>query len=103
MADIFLTTTCKITSYNPGAFANFDRVVKWSKLDTKKQHQVVDCPDKADMILFVGARRIYHSDIYSSDIFKQYHHKSLVLNFYERTISTILSLYITKKLLCRSI
>lgn len=95
MADIFLTTTCKITSYNPGAFANFDRVVKWSKLDTKKQHQVVDCPDKADIILFIGDRQIYHSGIYSSEIFKQYRHKSLVLDFYDRTIPTIPGLYAT--------
>ena len=55
MADIFLAATCKIISHNPDAFDNFDRVVKWSKLDFKK-HQVLDCPERADIILFVDNR-----------------------------------------------
>jgi hypothetical protein len=93
MAKIFLTTTCKTTSYNPGALDNFDRVVKWSRQDTKKQHQVVDCPRLADVILFVCDRRFYHSGIYSSDIFKQYREKSLVIDFADRTIPRIPGLY----------
>lgn len=95
MAAIFLTTTCKITSYNPLAFRNFELVVNLAKHDLQKQHHVVDCPIEADLILFVCDRRFYHSGIYRSEIFKKYPEKSLVLDFADRTIPRIPGLYAT--------
>jgi Exostosin family len=95
MANIFVTTTCRITSYNPLAFRNFELVLNLSKCDSHKQHHVVDCPTNADLILFVCDRRFYHSGIYSSEIFKKYPEKSLVLDFIDRTIPRIPGLYAT--------
>jgi len=95
MANIFLTTTCRITSYNPLAFRNFELVLNLSKCDNQNKHHVVDCPTDADLILFVCDRRFYHSGIYSSEIFKKYPEKSLVLDFADRPIPRIPGLYAT--------
>ena len=95
MSNIFLTTTCRLTSYNSLAFRNFELVLNLSKYDIQKQHHVVDCPTEADLILFVCDRRFYHSGIYSSEIFKKYPEKSLVLDFADRTIPRIPGLYAT--------
>lgn len=93
MASIFLLTTCKNTSYNQ--IRNFESIVNLSKQDLKKQHYTIDCPDKADLVLFVGDRRFYHSGIYSSDVFKKHHKKSLVLDFADRPLPRIPGLYTT--------
>ncbi|PSB59034.1 exostosin domain-containing protein [Chamaesiphon polymorphus] len=95
MAAIFLTTTCKVTNYNPRALDNFDRIVHLAERDLVKQHQVVDCPETADLIIFICDRRIYHSGIYSSEIFKKYPEKSVVVDFNDRTIPRIPGLYAT--------
>jgi Exostosin family len=95
MANIFLTTTCEITPFNPIALRNFELIVSLAKLDLQNKHQVVDCPTKADLVLFVSDRRFYHSGIYSSDIFKKYSDKSLVIDFHDRTIPRIPGLYST--------
>lgn len=95
MVNIFITTTCEVTDFNPNAFDNFERVKKWAVNDRIKKHGVVDSPDRADIVLFVGDRRFYHSGIYISDIFKQHQHKSLVIDFTDRTIPRIPGLYAT--------
>jgi Exostosin family len=95
MVAIFLTTTCKVTSYNPLAFRNFELIINLAKHDLQKQHDVVSCPSNADIILFVCDRRFYHSGIYNSEIFKKYPEKSLVLDFADRTIPRIPGLYAT--------
>jgi hypothetical protein len=95
MASIFLTTTCKITDYNPRALDNFERIVNLSQHDLLNQHHVANCPSEADIILFVCDRRIYHSGIYQSEIFKKYPEKSLLIDFNDRTIPRIPGLYST--------
>jgi hypothetical protein len=95
MANVFLTTTCAITSFNPLALRNFELIVNLAKLDLQNKHHVVDCPEQADLVFFVGDRRFYHSGIYSSEIFKKYPEKSLVIDFADRTIPRIPGLYAT--------
>jgi Exostosin family len=95
MTTIFLTTTCAAKSYNPRALDNFNRIVHLSERDLVQQHQVIDCPETADLILFICDRRIYHSGIYRSEIFQKYPEKSLVVDFNDRTIPRIPGLYAT--------
>jgi hypothetical protein len=93
MASIFLTTTCNSTSENQ--IRNFESIVNLSKCDIEKKHHIAESPDTADIVLFIGDRRFYHSGIYSSDIFKEHHKKSLVLDFADRPIPRIPGLYTT--------
>ena len=93
MAKVLLTTTCKKNSSIQ--IRNFESIVNLSEQDLQKQHHVVDCPDEADLLLFIGDRRFYHSGIYSSDLFKKYYTKSLVIDFTDRTIPRIPGLYTT--------
>ena len=95
MAAIFLTTTFKVTDNNPQALRNFDLIVDLSRHDLQKQHYVVNCPSKADIILFISDKRYYHSGIYCSEIFKEYSTKCLVFDFHDRTIPRIPGLYAT--------
>ena len=95
MAAVFLTTTFKVTNDNPQALRNFDLIVDLARHDHQKQHHVVDCPTKADIILFISDKRYYHSGIYCSEIFKEYADKCLVFDFHDRTIPRIPGLYAT--------
>jgi hypothetical protein len=95
MASVFLTTTYKVTKNNPLALRSFELIKDLSKQDTQKQHHVVDCPDKADIILFISDRRFYHSAIFCSEIYKQHSEKCLIFDFHDRTIPRIPGLYAT--------
>jgi hypothetical protein len=95
MASVFLATTYKVTQNNPLALRSFGLMLDLAGQDNLKQHHVVDCPDKADIILFISDRRYYHSGIYCSDIFKKYSEKCLIFDFHDRTIPRIPGLYAT--------
>ena len=69
MALIYLTTTAEESSWNPYALANFNRVLKSSKHSVECRHLITSSPNEADIILFIGSKCIYHSDIINSDIY----------------------------------
>jgi Exostosin family len=95
MAAIFLTTTFKVTNDNPQALRNFDLIVDLARNDIQRQHHIVDCPAKADIVLFISDKRYYHSGIYRTEIFKEHSKKSLIFDFHDRTIPRIPGLYAT--------
>jgi Exostosin family len=93
MALIYLTTTAESSDWNPYALANFDRILKSSKCSIARRHALTTSPTEADIILFVGSKCIYHSDIINSKLYHKYPHKSLIFDLQDVTIPHLPGLY----------
>jgi Exostosin family len=93
MVLIHLTTTAEKSSWNPYALDNLNRIVRASQHSQSRIHRTTESISDADIILFIGSRRIYHSDIINSDIYRQYSGKCLVVDFQDITIPQLPGLY----------
>jgi hypothetical protein len=91
MALIYLTTTAEESDWNPYALANFERILNSST--SSRQHAIADSATKADLILFVGSKCIYHSDIINSAPYQQYPQKSVIFDLQDITIPHLPGLY----------
>ncbi len=94
MAQIYLTTTSQQTDWNPFALANYNLVLFAAQQSTSKQHSLTDSADDADIVLFVGSRRYYQSDILDSELYKKHWAKSLICDFQDITIPRLPGLYV---------
>lgn len=92
---IHLTTTAQQNEWNHHGRDNFNRVVRASQCSASKKHITTNSLADADIILFVGSRCIYHSDIITSDIYKQYANKCLIFDFFDITIPRLPGIYAT--------
>jgi hypothetical protein len=95
MVSIYITTTAQTNNWNHHALDNLNRVLRASQYTLSKKHITTTSLADADIILFVGSRCIYHSDIFNSDIYKQYPDKCLVFDFFDITIPRLPGLYAT--------
>lgn len=93
MALIYLTTTAEESNWNHHALDNFNRIVSAAQHSTSTKHAITDSVDDADIILFIGSKHIYHSDILNSDIYKQYTEKCLIFDCQDITIPRLPGLY----------
>jgi hypothetical protein len=93
MSKVFVTTTAEETQYAPYACSNYRRILRAAKFDQIKEHRLVDDPEIADLILFVGGSCKFHLDIFSSSIYRLYEQKCTVFDFSDNAIPRIPGLY----------
>lgn len=94
MAAIYLTTTSQPSDWNPLAMDNFNLVRYASERSIDLKHTITESPEEADIILFVGSRRYYQSDILDSELYKKYYRKSLIIDFQDITIPRLPGIYV---------
>lgn len=95
MTLVHLTTTSEKTESNPFGLNRYHRVLKAAQNSRFTQHQITDDPAEAELILFIGSKTIFHSDVFGSKVYQQYPAKSLILDYSDQTIPKLPGIYMT--------
>lgn len=93
MTSVHVTTTAEITSWNPSAQANYQWLHTAMKNDKVQKHTISNSPDDADLILIVGSKCVFYSDIINSPIYSEYLDKCFAIDTLDYTIPRIPGLY----------
>jgi hypothetical protein len=93
MSNVHVVTTAKETKWSPYARANYERVLRAAKHDSKRKHILVDSPDEADLIIFVEANSPFHVDILRTNLYKTFSDKCFVFDSQDYALPSIPGLY----------
>lgn len=92
MANVFLACEACIEDH-PYARRDYERLTAYAAIDRNRRHNLVDLPEEADILVFVGSSRPNFSDVTGSALFQRFPERSLILYSGDRGIPLLPGLY----------
>lgn len=92
MAKVFLACTARIEDH-PYARRDFERLSAYGARDCHHYHTLVDRPEAADIVVFVGTARPNYADVTTSSIYRQFRDKAVLFHSADRGIPLLPGLY----------
>ena len=92
MANIYLAFEARTDGY-PFARRDYERLLAFSRTDSIKRHGLVDDPNAADFIAFIGSSLPNFSDVRSSVLYKKYKSKSVLFYSGDKSIPIMPGVY----------
>lgn len=92
MALVYVTCTAS-TNDHPYARRDYERLLHYASFDRIGKHSIVDRPEMADIVAFIGSAQPNFSDISRNKIFRKNKEKSLIFYSGDRAIPILPGVY----------
>lgn len=92
MAKVFLACTARIEDH-PCACRDFERLSAYAACDRHHRHTLVDRPEAADIVVFVGTVRPNYADVTASSLYREFRNKALLFHSADQGIPLLPGLY----------
>ena len=93
MAKVHILCSVEETAERPFARRDLERLRQSALADSKRMHHVVDEPDVADLILFVGPGEPGQVDVVRHSLMRQHPQKCFVIDANDKTLPVVPGIY----------